>query len=220
MKNPLQLTATILVFLFFVTASLANDDAKSLFNGKNLEGWQGMQGEANNWAVREGVLACTGGKGAEWLATTTEYSDFDLTLEFNLPTDGNSGVFIRAPKEGVPYVDGIEIQLLDDEGKKWKDLKPDQFTGAIYAVVAPSKRATKPAGQWQTMRILCVGRKCQVWVNSEPIIDADLDKLAATHGDKVPGLKRNRGLIGFQNHGDPVSFRNIRLSHVDVSANK
>ena len=195
--------------------AVSADEGRSLFNGKDLMGWQGMQGPADNWGVKDGILTCTGGKGAHWLATKEEFSDFDLSLEFKLPVNGNSGVFIRAPRVGTPYVDGMEIQLLDDYGEKWKNLKPDQFTGAIYAAVAPSRRVTKKAGQWQTMRILCVGRKCSVWVNGEQIIDADLDKVAGKSGQKVPGLKRNSGLIGVQNHGNPVSFRRIVIKTVE-----
>ena len=166
------LTTSLLILLTFAALTQAGEKSKPLFNGKDLEGWQGMQGEARNWGVKDGVLSGTGGKGAQWLATTDEYDDFDLSLEFKLPKNGNSGVFIRAPKVGTPYVDGMEIQLLDDYGEKWKNLKPAQFTGAIYAVEAPSRRVTRPAGQWQTMRILCAGRKCRVWVNGEQIINA------------------------------------------------
>ena len=208
------LTAGLLVLLTFAVLSRASAGEGAIFNGKDLSGWQGMQGDAKNWGVKNGVLAGTGGKGSQWLATTAEYGDFDLSLEYKLPKNGNSGVFIRAPKTGTPYVDGMEIQLLDDYGGKWKNLRPNQFTGAIYAVEAPSRRVTRPAGQWQTMRILCVGKKCGVWVNGEQIIDADLAELAKTHGKKVPGLKRDSGLIGLQNHGDPASFRNIRLREV------
>ena len=186
-----------------------------LFNGKDLTGWQGMGGAPENWRVKEGTLTCTGGRGAQWLATSREFQDFDLSLEFNLPANGNSGVFIRAPREGAPWVAGMEIQLLDDYGPKWKNLKPDQFTGAIYAALAPSKRATRKAGQWQSLRIRCVGRKCEVWINGEQVVDADLEKIAEKHGKKVPGLRRKSGLIGVQNHGDPVSFRNIVLRQVD-----
>ena len=208
------LTAGVLVLLTFAGLSRASAGEGAIFNGKDLSGWQGMQGDAKNWGVKNGVLAGTGGKGSQWLATTAEYGDFDLSLEYKLPKNGNSGVFIRAPKVGTPYVDGLEIQLLDDHGEKWKNLRPNQFTGAIYAVEAPSRRVTRPAGQWQTMRILCIGKKCRVWVNGEQIIDADLSELAKTHGKKVPGLKRDSGLIGLQNHGDPASFRNIRIREV------
>jgi len=214
MKTSVFVTTHLFILLTLAIPTQAEEKGKPIFNGKDLKGWQGMQGEVKNWAVKDGALTGSGGEGAQWLATTHEYDDFDLTLEFNLPKDGNSGIFIRAPKEGTPYLDGMEIQLLDDYGDKWKDLKPDQFTGALYAVQAPSRRVTKPAGLWQAMRILCVGRKCQVWVNGEQIIDVDLDELLKSHGEKVPGLKRAKGLIGLQNHGDPVSFRNIRIQEV------
>ena len=83
-----------------------------------------------------------------------------------------------------------------------------------YAAVAPSRRVTKKAGEWQTLRILCVGRSCSVWVNGEQVIEVDLEKMAAKYGRKVPGLKRNSGLIGVQNHGDPVSFRKIVIKKI------
>ena len=160
-----------------------------LFNGKDLSGWQGMEGSTTNWEVKDGILSCTGKHSSHWLATKKEFSNFDLRIEYKIPADGNSGVFIRAPKEGNPWVAGLEIQVLDDYGPKWKNLKPDQFTGAVYAVLAPSERATKKAGEWQTMRIRCSGPKCRVWVNGKQIIKADLSKLAEKTKN-IPGLKR------------------------------
>jgi len=185
----------------------------SLFNGKDLSGWQGMEGPTTNWEVKDGILSCTGKKGSHWLSTKKEFSNFDLRLEYKIPTDGNSGVFIRAPKEGNPWVSGLEIQVLDDYGPKWKDLKPDQFTGAVYAVLAPSERATKKAGEWQTMRIRYSDSKCRVWVNGKQIIKADLAKLAEKTKN-VPGLKRTGGFIGLQNHSSPVFYRNIRVKEL------
>lgn len=185
----------------------------ALFNGKDLSGWQGIEGPNTNWVAKDGILSCTGKKGSQWIATKKEFSNFDLRLEYKIPTDGNSGVFIRAPKEGNPWVTGLEIQVLDDYGPKWKDLKPDQFTAAIYAVQPPSERATKKAGEWQTLRIRCAGSMCRVWVNGRQVIKADLDKLAEKVKN-VPGLKRTGGFIGLQNHSSPVFYRNIRIKEL------
>ena len=193
----------------FTTALAPADDWRPLFNGKDLAGWKPV-GKGDNWVVRDGELRCTGKPGAHWIRSEKEYANFDLRLEFKLGDNGNSGVFIRAPEKGAPWVEGLEIQLLDDFGAKWKNLKPAQFTASIYAVVAPSKRATKPAGQWQSMRIQCLNRHVKVWVNSEQVIDADLDALLEK-AKKVPGLKRKTGHIGFQDHGDPVAFRKIEI---------
>ena len=192
-----------------VPTSGAERGFTSLFNGKNLAGWQGMGGSTTNWAAKGGMLSCTGQKGSQWIATKKEYANFDLRLEFNIPKNGNSGVFIRAPKEGAPWVAGMEIQVLDDHGDKWKNLKPAQFTGSIYAVQAPGKRATKKAGEWQPMRIVCQGAMCDVWINGEHVVKGELAKLAETHTQ--PGLKRKSGFIGLQNHASPVHYRNIQI---------
>ena len=148
-----------------------------------------------------------------WLATKEEFGNFELQREDNIPENGNSGVFIRAPKNGAPWVAGLEIQVLDDYGSKWKGLKPAQFTGSIYAVQAPSQRATKKAGEWQTMRIRCNGGQCCVWINGQCIIDVSLKKLAPK-AKNVTGLKRTQGFIGLQNHASPVHFRNIQIKRL------
>jgi len=192
-----------------VPTSSAEREFTSLFNGKNLDGWQGIGGPTTNWTVKNGMLSCTGQKGSQWIATKKEYANFDLSLEYKIPKNGNSGVFIRAPKEGAPWVAGMEIQVLDDHGDKWKNLKPAQFTGSIYAVQAPEKRATKKSGEWQTMRIRCMGTNCDVWINGEHVVKGDLSKLAKTHTQ--PGLKRKSGFIGLQNHASPVHYRNIQI---------
>ena len=207
-----------LISIMFVLSSLACFAEKDsgfarLFNGKDLSGWQGMGGPTSNWVAKEGVLSCTGKSGSQWIATKEEFSDFDLRLEFKIPVNGNSGVFIRAPQKGAPWVTGMEIQVLDDYGPKWKNLKPTQFTGAIYAVCAPSVRVSKKAGEWQSMRIRCQGSTCEVWLNEKPIVKADLGKLAEKNS-RVGGLKRANGFIGLQNHSSPVHYRNLMIKRL------
>ena len=197
----------LVVFCMAQTGSATQKGFQPLFNGKDLSGWEGVGGDQSNWKVKDGLLSCSGQKGSQWIATKKEYANFDLRLEYNIPKNGNSGVFIRAPKEGAAWVAGMEIQVLDDFGDKWKNLKPAQFTGSIYAIQPPEKRATKKAGEWQTMRIVCNGPKCDVWINGEHVVKGDLSKLAKTHTQ--PGLKRTKGFIGLQNHSSPVHYRNI-----------
>ncbi len=100
--------------------------------------------------------------------------------------------------------------MLDDYADQYAELKPWQFCGSVYATVAPAKRVTLPAEHWQKMRIRAEGNHVQVWLNCVPIIDADLSE----HLDKAkdhPGLKRQEGYIGFQNHGSRLDYRNIRI---------
>lgn len=189
------------------------DDWKSLFNGKNLDGWKAVGGPMSAWKVEDGLLYCSGGGGG-WLASEDEYGNFEIELEFRLPPGGNSGVFLRAPRQDNPAFAGMEIQILDDRSSKYPNLKPWQYCGSLYGVEPPKtpdgKPASKPAGEWQKMRITCNGRNVRVTLNGTPIIDANLDD----HEDKQaahPGLKRTSGYVGLQNHGTRLDFRNIRL---------
>src|SRR5262249_48096925 len=123
---------------------------------------------------------------------------------------GNSGVFLRAPHHGNPAFAGMEIQILDDEAPEYAKLQAFQYCGSLYGVAAPKSRASKKAGEWQTMKIVANGRKVQVSLNGTPIVDANLDE----HPDKLaehPGIKRNSGFVGLQNHGTRLDFRNVRL---------
>ena len=144
-----------------------------LFNGKDLTGWKvNKGGKMEVWGAEKGLLYVQGGGGG-WLMTEKEYGDFEVRLEFKMPKMGNSGVALRSPMEGDPAYVGMEIQLLDEEN--YKGLRPEQYTGSIYDVVAPSKHVTKSAGEWQTMRIVAKGRKVTIEVNGTKVVDADLD---------------------------------------------
>ena len=176
---------------------------KELFNGRDLTGWVKMHG--GEWKVEDGVII--GSKGVEWttnpeksgswLRTEKEYSDFVLELEFAINEKGNAGVFIRSAIEKNPAFSGHEMQILDDHGKEPKVWT----TGALYDVVAASKNMSKSAGQWNKARITCTGKRIQINLNGEDIVDYQTDRLT-------------RGYIGLQNHDDHavVKFRHIRIT--------
>jgi hypothetical protein len=176
-----------------------------LFNGKDLTGWQVHNGKIDVWGADNGLLYVNG-KGGGWLMTEKEYADFELRLEYKMPVHGNSGVAVRAPRQGDPAYQGMEIQLLDDEN--WKNLRPTQYTGSIYNVVGPAKHLTKPAGQWNQMRIVAKGRKVTVELNGTTIVDANLDEYK-DQTQKHPGLLRQKGHLGLQSHDGRVEFRNL-----------
>jgi hypothetical protein len=91
-----------------------NDQAlgfKSIFNGKDLNGWAG---EKENYEVRDGAIACKAGKGGT-LFTEDVYGDFVVRLEFQLPAGGNNGLAIRYPGKGnAAYAAMCELQVLDN----------------------------------------------------------------------------------------------------------
>jgi hypothetical protein len=181
-----------------------------LFNGKDLTGWKVTKdGKMDVWGAENGVLFVNG-KGGGWLMTEKEYGDFELRLEFKVPTKGNSGVALRSPMDGDPAYAGMEIQILDDQWhkKNYKGLRPAQLTGAIYGVVPPEKDATKPPGEWNTFQITAKGRHVTVVLNGTKIVDANLDDYK-NRAQEHPGLLRERGHLGLQSHDGRVEFRNL-----------
>ncbi len=181
----------------------------SLFNGKNLEGWQAIDGPMSSWHVEDGILFCSGGGGG-WLSTTKEYGDFEIEVEFRVPPGGNSGVFLRAPHQGNPAFAGMEVQVLDDRAPEYAKLEPYQYCGSLYGIAAPNTRVSKPAGEWQKLRILCQGRQVKVTLNDTVISDTNLDE-QKQHETTHPGIKRATGYVGLQNHGTRLDYRNVRL---------
>ncbi|MBN8249303.1 MAG: DUF1080 domain-containing protein [Verrucomicrobia bacterium] len=178
----------------------------ALFNGRNLNGWVVMHG--GEWTVSEGVLTGRNGvdwttnpeKSGSWLRTAVEYTDFILELEYAINTKGNSGIFLRSGLERNPAFTGNEMQILDDHGmaepKTWS-------TGALYDVVAANRVASRPAGEWNQVRIEARGPQGVIWLNGSEIL---------RHG----GLRAARGYLGLQNHDDKsvVQFRNIRITEL------
>ncbi|HPI73015.1 MAG TPA: DUF1080 domain-containing protein, partial [bacterium] len=183
-----------------------------LFNGKDLQGWQVINGRPESWQAADGILFTTG-QGGGWLSTTREFADFKLSLEFRVPADGNSGVFLRSPHHGDPAYTGMEIQVLDDYAEQYARLKPWQYTGSVYGIQAPSQRVSKRAGEWQKMVITCQGPRIRVELNGQKTIDTDLiDHMQQS--SEHPGIRRREGYIGLQNHSSKLEYRNIWLEEL------
>jgi Domain of Unknown Function (DUF1080) len=206
----------VLIALMLLSTKLsAADDAagwKPLFNGKDLTGWTAIDGPLADWHATDGVLSCGGGSGKGWLSTTEQYKNFELELEFRVPPGGNSGVFLRAPHEGNPAFDGMEIQVLDDPAPEYATIKPAQHCGSLYGLAAAKSGALKKAGEWQKYLIVCDGKHVKVTLNGQGIVDANLADFESDETHK--GARRAEGFVGLQNHGTQVDFRNIRIRNL------
>ena len=192
-------------------ATAANDKGwTALFNGKNLDGWTNPAGQkpSDGWVVDDGILTRKTKAGDIW--TKQRYGDFILELEFKAA--GNSGVFIRTdnPKDNVQT--GIEIQV-DRPRPPGK-----HSVGAVYDLQAPSKNAATDG--WNKMVITAQGSVLKVQLNGEQIIDMNLDRWTepglnpdGTKNKFKAALKdfKREGHIGFQDHNNEVSFRNVRI---------
>ncbi|HWH72370.1 MAG TPA: DUF1080 domain-containing protein [Candidatus Sulfotelmatobacter sp.] len=204
--NRFRLSSLLVLLAGLAVNALAGEAApKDLFNGRDLTGWVAMHG--GQWSIENGVLIGHDGTNwstnpqvsGSWLRTEKEYGDFVLELEYAINAKGNSGIHFRAGLEKNPSFTGYEMQILDDAGREPKKTT----TGSLYDVVVPTKNMSKPAGEWNKVRITCKGNRIQVNLNGEDIID-------------FQGDRRTRGYIGFQNHDNHavVKFRKIRLTEL------
>jgi len=183
----------------------------ALFDGKSLDGWK-PTGKAEVWAAEGGAIVCKGGGGG-WLLTEKEYGDFEFRCEYRWEKKGgNSGVALRTPATGDPAYVGMEIQLIDDEGWPGK-LADYQHTGSIYDVQPAKEAKNKPIGEWNTVKIVCKGRSVVIVQNDVELVNANLDDYKAKE-DKHPGLKRDKGRIGFQSYNIRVEFRNVWIKEL------
>jgi hypothetical protein len=182
-----------------------------VFNGKDLTGWKAT-GEPKAWSVEDGMIVCKSGGGG-YLLTEQEYGDFELKFQYRWSKEGgNSGVGLRTPMKGDPAYQGMEIQLIDDEGwekvHKFK-LAPYQHTGSIYDVVPARQQANRPIGEWNDVRIVCKGPQVLVEQNGKELVKANL----GDHKDRAeknhPGLKRDKGHLGFQSYNIRVEFKDV-----------
>ena len=182
-----------------------------LFDGKSLSGWTLVGGHGPGYVVKDSMIVCPKDGGGN-LFTEKEYSNFIFRFEYRIEPAGNNGVGIRAPLEGDAAYVGMEIQILDNEDAKYKDLRPAQYHGSVYDVIPAKRGALKKAGEWNSEEIRAEGRRIKVTVNGTVILDADLDSVKDPEVlKKHPGLARTSGHIGFLGHDALVEFRDIRI---------
>ena len=196
MKN-LLLNITLILTTISLTAQ------ESLFNGKNLDGWNIHGTEL--WYVENGLIVCESGpdKGYGYLSTEKFYDDFDLTVEFKQEANGNSGVFIRSTFEGTK-VNGWQVEVAP----------PGNDTGGVYEsygrewLIKPDKEKDKvlKMGKWNKMRIRVVGNLIQSWLNGTSMISLE---------DEMIG--KGKGSIALQIHdggGIKIRWRNLIVNEL------
>jgi hypothetical protein len=205
------------------TATMAATDTawRSLFDGQTTTGWRAYKGTGMHpqWKAADGVLTVAGkGGDAGDIVTVDQFGDFELELEWKVEPGGNSGVFYRGVETAERiYETAPEMQVLDDarhpDGKD-----PLRSAGAAYGLYAPPRGVVKAAGEWNAARVVARGNHVEHWLNGQKVVEYELGspdwsaKVQASKFKDWPGYgKSARGHIGLQDHGDTVSFRNIRI---------
>ena len=182
-------------------------DPVVLFNGKDLSGWRLTNpGAPNAWSAQDGVLVNRPvqeeGKPRKHygnLRTDAEFTDFRLSLEFCVPENGNSGVYLR----GI-----YEVQVADSFGKP----ADSHGVGGLYSRITPTENAAKPAGEWQSMVLTLVDRHLTVVLNGKTVID-NQPVLGCT-GGALGSDEFRPGPIYLQGDHTGISYRNLVLRPV------
>ena len=210
-----RLAAGLLLALSWSAVARAADGFTEMFNGQNLDGWV-VEGSAKHkadgeqkpvWTVEEGQIVCAKNDGFGFLRyDKQEYADFLLHLEYRMSKNCNSGVGIRTvkfsgPAETRPSYAAYEVQLLEDAGKK-----PDEHSSfSLYRYVSAKENPSKPAGEWNTLEIQCVGPKIRITANDKLVLDVDQSSNDETKAKPLSGY------LSLQNHGGRIEFRNVRV---------
>lgn len=193
---------------------------KLLFDGKSLDGWRSYKSDqvGAGWKVQDGALVLTAPKAGD-IMTKEEFADFELSFEWKISEGGNSGVIYRAGLgESAPFRTGPEYQVLDNE--KAKDNKlGNHLAGSLYDIGPEVPRnLPKPVGQWNESRLIVRGWKVEHWLNGQKVVALDLAgpagkaEIAKSKFKDWPKFASlSKGYIAFQDHGDVVSYRSIKI---------
>lgn len=193
-----------------------------LFDGEQASSaWRGYRKDElpAGWVVRDGALVRQGGGD---IVTREQFDDFDLYVDWKVEKGGNSGIFFNGGEEGgAIWETAPEMQILDNAGHS-DGVSALQSAGANYALHAPPVDSSRGAGKWNRVRIRVQGDHVQYWLNGQKTADYVIgsdDWKARVAGSKFTHMPmygtKSKGHIGLQDHGDPVSFRNIRIRRLD-----
>ena len=216
-----------------------------LFDGETFNGWRGYNRDdvPGRWVIDDGAIKFTGSGGGEAQETDggdlifgRRFKNFELTFDWKVSEGANSGVFILAQEiAGQPiYISSPEYQILDNanhpDAEEGKD--GNRQSASLYDMIPAVPQNAKPFGEWNTGAIKVYRGSVFHKQNGETVVEYHLwtpqwtellqsGKFSQRRWPLAFELLNNlggpnrEGYIGFQDHGDDVWFRNIRLKILD-----
>lgn len=202
-----------------------SDGYTVLFDGVSTAGWHRYGGGSPgpSWKVMNGELILDSAAKMDGgnLVSNEEYENFDLKLEWKIAQKGNSGILFGVHEDSVqfkePYYTGPEMQVVDNEGHPDGKIVKHQ-AGDLYDLIACSTKTVKPAGEWNEAEIKLQNGKLDLFLNGTNVVSTTMwdDKwnamVKASKFKEWPAFGTfKKGHIVLQDHGNMVSFRNIRI---------
>lgn len=231
---------SLLILLFFSASVFAQDNTltkkekeegwKLVFDGTTTTGWRGYNKQTfpdKGWMIKDGSLSCQKSGGGGDIILDKKLTNFELSLDWKIGEGGNSGIFIYGrEQEGKPiYFSAPEIQVLDNDrhGDSKAGRDGNHKAGSLYDMIPANPQNTKPAGEWNHVKIVAENGNIQVWQNDAKVVQFTMGteewkKMCADSKFKNwPEFVNNNakdGYIGLQDHGDEVWFKNIKVKEL------
>lgn len=203
-----------------------------LWDGKTTDGWRSARSDKfpeHGWEIKDGVLSVLPSGGAESanggdIVTREKFANFELVADFKITPGANSGIKYYVDPDlnkGAGSAIGLEFQILDDlrhpDAKLGRD--GDRTMASLYDLIpAATSKKPNPIGEWNTARIISRGHHVEHWLNGQKMLEYERgsaefrDLVAKSKYAKWPGFgELPDGPILLQDHGDAVSFRNIKI---------
>jgi len=227
-KKPVEATELVAdIPAVTSTAAQLTDAQKAegwvrLFDGQTMDGWRTFKNKQNaSWEVNDGTLHCKAFddrkiKEQSDILTANQYENFELSLEWKVAPQSNTGVIYRCTEEfDQPYLSGPEYQIIDDIGYPG-ELKETNKAGGVYDMYIAKNKTVKPVGEWNTTKIVVNGNHVEHWLNGSKVLEYELGsadwkkrKAASKWNDAKGYGAAKKGHIDLQDHGNEAWFRNI-----------
>jgi len=218
------------------TLTKAEQDAgwKLLFDGTSTKGWKnyGKETIGSDWIVENGALTLNAKQvDGKWstsdggdIVTLEEYENYELSLDWKVGACGNSGIMFNVTDNGskdYPWQTGPEMQILDNV------CHPDgqiitHRAGDLYDMISCKFETVKPAGEWNTARIVIHDGHLEQWLNGRKLVETEMftpewaTMIAESKFKDMDGFGQSRkGRISLQDHNDPISFKNIKIRELN-----